>query len=128
MSTVVAGMEYVPLTVTASVLTTLVMWVVLTAYMAGKSKSLAGGLIGAGAVQLLLSISLLALSAIQYLLPTRLIDVSASGVLVWIQAGLAYAGWTSAILGILSLVFGAMLNILTRKYEPIAKLLKYEQA
>jgi len=125
-STVVAGMEYVPLTVIASVLTTLVTWAALTAYMAGKSKSLAGGLIGSGAVQLLLSISLLALSAIQYLLPTRLIDVAASGVLVWIQAGLAYAGWTSAITGILSLIAGAIVNILTGKYESAAKLLKWE--
>jgi len=124
-STVVAGVEYIPMAVTASVLTTLVMWVVLTAYMASKSKSLAGGLIGSGALQLLLSITLLALSAIQYLLPTRLADVVASGVLVWIQAGLAYAGWTSAIIGILSLVAGAIINILTGKYESAAKLLKY---
>lgn len=124
-STVVVGMEYVPLTVTVSVLTTLVTWVVLTAYMAGKSKSLASGLIGAGAVHLLLSISLAALSVIQSLPPIRYADITASGVWVWIQAGLAYAGWTSAFIGILSLIAGAIINILTGKYESVAKLLKY---
>jgi len=126
MSTVVAGMEYVPLTVTASVLTTLVVWIVLTAYMAGKSKSLAGGLIGAGAVQLLLSIPLFVLSVIQSLPPIRYADIAAGGALVWIQAGLAYAAWMSAIMGIVSLAAGAIINILTDKYKSAAKLLKWE--
>jgi len=121
------GIEYVLPTVTASVLTTLVMWIVLTAYMASKSKSLAGGLIGAGAVQLLLSIPLFVLSAIQSLPPIKYVEITASGALVWIQAGLAYAGWTSLILGILSLIAGAAIHIATDRYETVAKLLKYEQ-
>jgi len=126
MSSAPVGMEYVPLTVTASVLTTLVTWIALTAYMAGKSKSLAGGLIGAGAVQLLLAIPLFVLSVIQSLPPIKYVEITVSGALVWIKAGLAYSGWTSLLVGILSLIAGAAIHIMTDKYETAAKLLKYE--